>query len=165
MTYTIRQLTPEDARNLQEVRLEALKLYPENYTATYEVESQYNTAWYEDLLNQQTVFGAFNAQEGLFATACLTPHAWDRSQHKATLRMVYVRASQQGKGVARALTTAALEIASQRFEQVLLSVESHNATAIHLYASLGFQIYGHEPHAIKMPDGRYLDDVLMIAFV
>jgi ribosomal protein S18 acetylase RimI-like enzyme len=164
MTYTVRQLTPTDAGNLRAIRLEALTVYPENYTATYATECQHDTAWFADLLTRETVFGAFDEEERLFATACLTPHTWDRNQHKATLRMVYVCAAWQGKGVARALIKAVLNYALTRFEQVLLSVESTNASAIHLYESLGFKTYGCEPHATKMPDGRYLDDVLMVAF-
>jgi L-amino acid N-acyltransferase YncA len=165
MTYTIRHLTPDDAGCLRAIRLEALTLYPENYTATYKTECQHDTAWFAALLEREAVFGAYDVQGRLFATACLTPHTWDRNQHKATLRMVYVCASEQKKGVAKAIIKAVMEYAATRFEQVLLSVESTNAAAIRLYEAFGFQTYGCEQHATKMPDGRYLDDVLMVAFL
>ena len=34
-----------------------------------------------------------------------------------------------------------------------------------LYASFGFETYGREQHATKLPDGSYVDEELMVLFL
>ena len=163
--YTIRKLEISDAEALRAIRLEALRLYPDNYTAIYAAEAVHNVAWFAELLSREAIFGAYDSQGNLCATACLTPDMRPRNEHKAVLRMVYVQPRMQGQGLAKKVLLGALEYARVHFEQVLLSVESRNSGAIRLYESLGFTMYGHEPQASKLLDGSYLDDILMIAFM
>ena len=88
--YIFKKLEAVDAPALRFIRLEALKHYPNNYTATYECEVAHDEKWFADLVKREWVFGAFNGRGDLCATACLTPDLRPRNQHKALLRMVYV---------------------------------------------------------------------------
>ena len=71
-----------------------------------------------------------------------------------------------GGGHGRELISKAVEMAKplRNLEQVLLGVTSGNASALSLYQSLGFQIYGTEPKATQL-EGKYLDDHLMVLFL
>ncbi len=165
MTPIIRQLKTSDAAALREIRLEALSLYPHHYTATYESEAGHDVEWFKALLAWEEVFAAYDATGNICATACLTPDLRPRNEHKALLRMVYVQPDKQGQGLAKSVLSATLDYAKGRYEQILLSVESSNSGAIRLYESFGFTVYGNEPHATKLLDGGYLDDVWMILFL
>lgn len=48
------------------------------------------------------------------------------------------------------------------FDQVELEVASDNIAAVNLYKKLGFVVYGERPHSMKLKNGNYLDELLMI---
>ncbi len=82
--------------------------------------------------------------------------------HKGHIRSFYIAATHRGQGLGRALLTELIARASRdpTPEQISLGVTSTQLTAMKLYASLGFTIFGTEPHALKI-DGRYVDEHLM----
>lgn len=164
MTYDIRLLTPEDAAALRIVRLEALLHFPNSYSAVYATELAYDETWFAEQIRNHHIMGAFCAKDGLVATACFSPHRAPRNDHKVTLRMVYVRPQHQGQKLGHRVIQALIDRYQTQFEQCLLSADVQNIGAIRLYESLGWKEYGREPHAAKLPDGTYLDDVLMIKF-
>jgi ribosomal protein S18 acetylase RimI-like enzyme len=47
-------------------------------------------------------------------------------------------------------------------EKLALAVVTTNSSARALYQSLGFTVYGVRTQALKLPDGRYLDEEYMI---
>lgn len=74
--------------------------------------------------------------------------------HQALIGMGLVEAW-RGKGVGRALLTAAIDWAREHptIEMLTLGVYEENAPAVHLYTSLGFETYGRLPRALKHADG------------
>lgn len=48
------------------------------------------------------------------------------------------------------------------YEQIELEVAAENAPAIHIYQKLGFAVYGERPRSLKLKNGSYLDEWLMI---
>lgn len=48
------------------------------------------------------------------------------------------------------------------FEQLELGVYSDNTRAIHLYEKFGFERCGTMPHAFKLKDGTYRDEIMMV---
>lgn len=48
------------------------------------------------------------------------------------------------------------------YEQMELEVVSQNKGAIALYEKMGFVEYGIRPHGLKMKDGTYFDEILMV---
>jgi ribosomal protein S18 acetylase RimI-like enzyme len=80
---------------------------------------------------------------------------------------MYVIPEARGQGVGKKLMEAVLEEADAMLgvEQVLLTVTSHNDAAKRLYVSTGFKVWGREPRALRLPDGRYVDEEHMIRFL
>jgi ribosomal protein S18 acetylase RimI-like enzyme len=76
---------------------------------------------------------------------------------------MHVAAEMRRRGVGRALLLEACARARQveGLEQLHLTVATTNAAARHLYRSVGFRPYGVEPHALKLGD-RYWDEELMV---
>lgn len=162
--YTIRRLQETDAESLRAARLDSLKRYPLNYTGTYDDEARHDAAWFAAQTQSSLIFGVLTEGGELVGTACLSPDVRPRNEHKATLRMVYIAPAHQGRGLSRRLLEVTLAEGAHHFEQAVLSVEASNTPAVKLYLSLGFVEYGREPHASKLPDGSYLDDILMVKF-
>lgn len=78
----------------------------------------------------------------------------------ADLEKVAVAGAAHGRGVGRALTSALVTDARERGIEVLtLDARGDNASALHLYRSLGFTEYGRLPDFVAVGEDRY-DKVL-----
>jgi GNAT superfamily N-acetyltransferase len=68
---------------------------------------------------------------------------------------MYVLPPSRGRGSARALLWAAIQLCVARgdIRVVQLEVTEGNTPALRLYATLGFQAYGVEPMAVLTPTG------------
>src|SRR6266481_5062879 len=84
--------------------------------------------------------------------------------NKAALWGMYVRPAARSSGLGRRLVEAVVNHASERVEQLQLSVVAANDDACRLYRSMGFSEYGREMKALKQ-DGRYYDEILMVRFL
>lgn len=68
-----------------------------------------------------------------------------------------------GLGIGKQMLAAVLDMAKEcGYEQAELEVVTTNAAAIHLYQSLGFEIYGEQLHSMKYKDGSYADEYMMM---
>ncbi len=71
-----------------------------------------------------------------------------------------------GCGLGSRMVQIAVEQAKKNgFEQLELGVFSDNERAIRLYTKMGFQKCGVQPHAFKLKDGVYCDELLMVRFL
>ncbi len=111
------------------------------------------------------VAGAFEGAE-LVGMAGFARNLREKSHHKGLIWGVYVRPAYRGRGVARDLLRALIERAKlQRgLEQIMLTVAVDQAAARRLYESLGFEVFGHERHALKV-DGEYVDEDHMVLWL
>jgi ribosomal protein S18 acetylase RimI-like enzyme len=155
----IRRLTPADAPQFREIRLEALQQAPEAFGSTFEQECSLSLEQFEEVLAKSDVFGAFRGPD-LLGMAGYRTQAGVKKAHKGYLWGMYVRASARGTGVAKPLVEAVLVHARKHVELVQLTVVKENERAQRLYRSCGFVAYGHEVHSLKQ-NGRYYDEVLM----
>jgi ribosomal protein S18 acetylase RimI-like enzyme len=160
MTPTIRALRPDEPELYREIRLQALRLHPEAFGASFQEESARPLAFFVQRLTANTVFGGFLGQS-LMGTAGFMPQAGAKSMHKSHMWGMYVRQSARGSGLARLLVAAVLDHATRHAEIIQLSVAAENIAAQRLYAAAGFQPYGLEVRSLKV-EGRYLDEVLMV---
>ena len=106
------------------------------------------------------VFGA----EGMLALAALSPvtRAHRRRAHRCAVS-VGTDTAFRGQGLARLLLTELLALARRTgYEQAELNVTADNAAAIALYTSLGFEVCGRIPRALRMEGGGYTDELMMI---
>ena len=163
----LRKLTEQDAEAYWQVRLRMLRKHPEAFGRSYEeavaepVSAALERFRTQSIQGDNFIIGAFDA--GLLAgTAGFRRDEGVKMRHKGMIWGVYVAPEVRGRGLGRALMREAVERASTlpSLEIVYLAVSAPNAPARSLYLSLGFEIYGREPHALKLVD-RYVDEDLM----
>jgi RimJ/RimL family protein N-acetyltransferase len=156
----IRPFAPDEAPLYRDIRLEALRMNPEAFGASFEQESTHPLSFFAERVTSNVIFGGF--QDGaVLGTAGFMIQSGLKRQHKGTLWGMYVRPEARGTGLARRLVTVVLDHARGHVQLVQLTVVAENATARRLYASLGFEAYGMEARSLYVA-GRYLDEVLMV---
>ncbi|MHB0989931.1 MAG: GNAT family N-acetyltransferase [Burkholderiales bacterium] len=108
--------------------------------------------------------GAF-ADSRLVGTVSLERDAGAKLKHKALLFRMFVRPDAAGHGTGKALLKAAIAHAEliPGLRQLYLTVLARNERARNLYASLGFQIFAHEPEAVNF-EGVFADEYRMVFF-
>jgi ribosomal protein S18 acetylase RimI-like enzyme len=160
----IRKLTPADAAAYRQLRLRGLREDPEAFGTTYDEELARPLLHGAERLRvsaDRFTLGAFDS--ALIGVVTLVREEGAKSRHRAHVVGMYVAAEVRRRGVGRALLVAARTCASQvdGLEQLHLAVATTNAPARHLYRAVGFQVYGVDPHALKLGD-RYWDEELMM---
>jgi RimJ/RimL family protein N-acetyltransferase len=163
MTATVRRLTPDDAENVREVRLEGLKLHPEAFSRDYEQDAKHGLDEWRTRLASRVWFGGFvgNTLSGVVAFS-----AGDSSKtaHTGSIGGMYVREAARGTGLASALMEAVIDHATGQVEQLELAVNAENARALKFYERHGFRIVGRMPRALRV-NGRYYDELSMVRAV
>jgi ribosomal protein S18 acetylase RimI-like enzyme len=162
MSYLVRPLGVADADEFRRVRLDALRLHPESFAASYEDEAALSAAQFAERLAAPglTRFGAFAQQEMVGLVGLQIPSG-SKVRHKAHLFSMYVAGGHRRTGLAERLVQAVIDAARESGALVLqLTVTAGNAPALCLYRRMGFQVYGMERRALKVGD-RFYDEELM----
>lgn len=166
MSVIIRALGPDDAEIYRALRLRGLEEEPVSFGDSYEEASSRPLDYFRDGLQKYVQFGAF-VENRLVGHAGAERHQGVKTRHKAWVWGVYVAPEARGKGVSKRLLQTVMDWAGAQagLEQLHLSTDARNAHTQGLYASFGFEPYGTETHIFKLPDGSYVDDVLMVKFL
>src|SRR5271154_2017520 len=165
----VRVLTQADAEPFRKLRRERLDDFPRAFGESIaECESlsvSAAVARLGSLSGDNFVVGAFETGE-LAGMAGFARNLREKSNHKGLIWGVYVRPAFRGQSVARALFEVLLERARSQpgLEQILLTVAVEQTAARRLYRSLGFKVFGHERHALKV-DGAYVDEDHMVLWL
>jgi RimJ/RimL family protein N-acetyltransferase len=164
----VRKLTEADAGAYRAVRLRALREHPDAFGRAYE-EAQSLDEMTEDFRSQHDggrafILGAFDGE--LVGIVGCARERGRKNEHKALIWGMYVAPEAGGRGVGRALLSAAIERARAwpGLEQLWLSVGAHNARARALYRGCGFEPFGLERRALKLGD-RYVDEEHLVLFL
>ena len=162
---TVRSLCTEDAEALEVFRCATysethfMARYPEECTSLEAVQK--GLAGSESsALNFEV--GAFAGTKlvGEFGVAQVRPHI--KYRHRAVMGISVLKEA-WGCGLGSFLMQLAVDQAKANgFEQLELGVYSDNARAIHLYEKFGFERCGTMPHAFKLKDGTYRDEIMMV---
>ncbi len=159
------KLTEDDLEAIWTLRLCALKDNPEAFGSTYEETLARGKAWMLQRLSgkEDEVFylGAF--EEALIGMVAFYREEGSKSRHKGYVVSMYVLPKSRGLGAGKALMQELIIRAKQieGLEQLQLAVVTTNQAAYHLYRSLGFEVYGTEPKALKLGE-QYWDEHLMV---
>lgn len=161
----IRRLGAKDAEIYRVIRLESLRLRPEAFGSSYEEEKEAPVEKYRDSLPTVYTFGAFE-NGSLIGVVTLFPEGKRKMKHRASIFAMYVTESVRGQGVGKRLVEAAIAQARELggIEQIHLQVVTSNESAIRLYSSLGFEVYGLEKRALRIGD-TYYDEELRVLFL
>lgn len=161
----IRPLTPADAHLYQILRLAGLREAPSAFASSFEEERGYLRSVFEQWLAIKPGRGSFGAfdEANLVGIVTLGRENKRKSSHKAHIWGLYVSPDARAKGAGRQLVERALELArsAPEIRQVVVAVTADNAVARHLYESLGFIQFGHEPDSLCI-DGTFHDELHMI---
>lgn len=155
------RLSEADVDKLREIRLEALRTNPEAFSADLAIEEALtqqqwlqrftNTAWFAN-----TEAGAWRGI-GAFSRRSRSR----KESHTGWIGSIYVRPAHRRKGVAGALLEALIDHAANEVDQIILTVNAENKSAIALYERHGFRVYGRMPRSLHIDD-RYYDEIEMI---
>jgi ribosomal protein S18 acetylase RimI-like enzyme len=163
METEIRVLTTADAAAFRALRIEALRLHPEAFGASVEDAERVDVAGFAAGMPKQApdaIFGAVAAGV-LVGMAGFFAHRPAKLRHKGAIWGVYVQAGARGQGIAgRLMRQAIAQARGVGLERLLLTVTTGNAAAQALYDRLGFLPYGIERAALRLPDGRSIDEEL-----
>jgi len=163
---SVRPLTPRDGEAFREIRLEALERAPRAFAESTEefrarsveaVSARIGHMGADDFL-----LGAFEGTQ-LVGTAGFARGERLKDRHKGRVWGVYVREHHRAQGVGRQLLSELLRRASLQpgIEHIILTVGTEQAAAKRLYSSLGFEVFGHERHALKVGE-NYVDEDYMV---
>ncbi len=164
MSLTVRLCGEGDAAAWLALRRRSVREHPESFHASPEDWESADVEQAAERIRRNVVVGAFTGEGALVGGATLALQArpgWKR-RHKAEIWNVYLAPEHRGAGAAPSLVEPV--IAEERelgHEAVVLGVTGEAPAARRLYESLGFTTYGIEPRALRLPDGRVLDDRLM----
>ena len=166
---TIRTLTEHNATDFRSIRLRALQESPEAFASSYEDSKDEPLSTFAERIHPRTdfperfVLGAFDQAGQLVGNAGLVRERGRKMQHKAMVWGMYVAPKMRSQGIGKMLMQNLIELSTtiSGLEQLYLGVVTTNRAARQLYLLLGFRIYGVEPHALKL-DELYFDEELMV---
>lgn len=162
-TPVVERLGAENAEDARAIRLEALRLHPDNFCADLETWEAKTLEQWRSMLSDGAWFGVRQNGE-LVAVAAFTRPCSGKLAHTGELSGMYVRANQRGTGIGDALIHGIVEYAVNEVIQVKLTVNAENTRAIKLYERHGFRIVGRIPHVIHVGEEFY-DEVVMVRTV
>lgn len=166
----IRPLTIHDWDACWALRLQALRDHPDAFGSdldeTLAAGEQASKARFMPMAEstRDRIFGAFTENGVLVGVAGIMGNDRRKTRHRMDIWGMYVAPSARGIGTGRRLIEACIDHARGVVGalQIHLTVASHNASAIRLYERCGFRRYGTEPRALILPDGREIDEDLMV---
>lgn len=163
----IRRLQADDFDAFWQLRLKALKDYPQAFGASYEeAVALPPEAAKQRLTNTETrfVLGAFLDTGELAGMVGFSQESSRKMRHKGFVWGMYVDQAFQGQGIGRKLLSELFQIVEtiEEIEQVNLMVVDSNISAIRLYESIGFKTYATEMNAMKLDDHTYVNEHLMV---
>ena len=155
-----RILEERDWQQWKEVRLEALRDYPQLFTPAFEEECCKDDAYFVANIRENKIFGAF-ISDRLVSTVGLMLYSMAKMKHRGSVFGVYTTPSARGKGLTKTLFEMVIADARKSGLVLLqLDVACVNDAAIKLYEKLGFRIFGTEVNSLIV-GGEYVDQHLM----
>jgi len=156
----VARLTPGEAEDLREIRLEALRRHPTAFSADPGIEGALAIETWRERIAGRVWFGGRIDGRLAGINAFSTEDYSKKTAHVAHLGAMYVREPARGSGLADALMENFFDYAKGRAEMAVLTVEALNRRAIALYKRHGFEITGRKPRSMKV-DGAFHDELEM----
>jgi len=165
--YAFRALTPDDASQYRELRIEALRTDADVLAATLEeVEAESEAVIREDIARRIESggfsIGVFTGQSDLVGLANVARPTLKRRRHIGIIWGVFVSVAHREQGLARKLLLETISEArnTNGLRQLHIEVVTTNKPAFELYQQVGFERYGTQPRAVQSEDGFH-DEYLL----
>ena len=85
-----------------------------------------------------------------------------KTLHRATFGMAILK-EHWGQGLGKKILCELISFAKQAgYEFLELEVAASNTVAVDLYKEFGFSVYGERPRSLKLKNGSYFDELLMV---
>ena len=142
----------------RELMLEAYEDAADAFTTTAAERRAEPDSWWSKRIGSQTglstSFGAW-VNHNLVGSVAIEYASKPKTRHSALVLGMYVQPAYRSQGVGRLLMRAVLEAARQRPEILVLTLTltEGNESALRLYRSAGFEVWGIEPMAIRADSG------------
>jgi ribosomal protein S18 acetylase RimI-like enzyme len=152
------ELTSDDAKAYQELRLFALQESPTAFSSCYEEEVDRSLDMIKKRLGDEVAYtlGAFDQEGGLIGLATLYREQHLKNDHKAHLFGMYVSPEYRRQGIGKALLEEIIARARKLgLRQINLSVNNANEAPVGLYESFGFERFGLEKDAMRIGEDYY----------
>ena len=134
--------------------------YPEEMDFTVKDEEEFIANYNKD--NGSIMISAFDGDRlaGNASLCCVMDRK--KTWHRATFGIA-IRKSDWGQGLGKKILTELITFAKNaEYELLELEVAADNNTAVELYKKLGFAVNGTRPHSLKLKNGEYYDELLMV---
>ena len=157
----IRAATADDVESLRELRLEALRLNPVQFSADPAEWEAKPLEFWRNLCGPNDA--VFVAEDGgrLIGMAGLFRGTTPKNRHRAWIWGVYVRPDFRRRGIAGELLDACIAWGrAQKLALLMIDVVVGNDHALRCYESHGFRTYGVQPMVVQV-DGVFYDENLM----
>lgn len=160
----IRKLQPIHREAFKQLRRESLDSHPGIFGSTPDQDftDQQITNILDPRNETDFVLGYFEEEKLCGILGFARPSKTKRA-HKGHLWGFYVKPEHLSRGTGRLLLDEIIHIVKSdpSIEILLLTVTNRSEPAYKLYEEAGFTTYGVEKKALKLPDGIYLNEVLM----
>jgi ribosomal protein S18 acetylase RimI-like enzyme len=159
----IRVLGPPDAVAVRDIRLEGLRLYPENFGASWEEEAPYPIEWWARRLAGDACTYGVEIDNELAGICVVSLKPRIKHAHVGEIGAMFVRDRFRRRGVANFLMQSAMEwLKGRRALAATLTVNAKNDEARRLYERFGFTVCGQLERELAV-DGILYDELLMRA--
>ncbi len=162
MSVRVRTLGPKDAVAARDLRLEGLRLSPQNFGSSWEEEATQPLAWWESRLGGSALWLGAETGNELAGLAVVSLNQGLKRAHNGEIGAVYVAERFRRRGVAFALMQSAMEYLKSRALFATLTVNEQNHEARRLYERSGFVVCGQLERELIV-DGVFYDELLMRA--
>lgn len=161
----IRRLLPSNVVAYRRLRLYGLRESPTAFGSSHTEEARRPLKAFAARLEQtdaKWTFGAFE-KERLVGVVTLIREEKKKEKHKASIFGMYVEPKMRTNGIGRQLLDRAVETARRMsgLKQVRLAVVEGNRSALRLYESAGFKIYGREEAALFVA-GKFQSELHLV---
>lgn len=155
--HHFRKLAPDDAQAFVDLRLEMLGDSPFSFIGAPGEDGGVAVEVMVERFSHPTnaTMGAFASDGRLVAVVGFFRMVQVKLRHKGYIVSVYTSPKDRGRGVARRLLEMAIEHAEglEGLDILQLAVSTTAPEAQALYESMGFRMWGTEPHAIRVAAG------------
>ena len=134
--------------------------YPEEMNFTVKDEEDFIANYAAD--KGSIMISAFDGERlvGNASLSCVMERK--KTLHRATFGMAILK-SDWGQGLGKKILSELIGFAKQAgYELLELEVAASNTAAVSLYKKMGFVVYGDRPRSLKLKNGDYYDELLMV---